>query len=150
MSLSRRVQDDLVVAMKARERTRMSVLRLIKTALKNKEIELGTDLSPEEEIQILQTMVKQRNEAIETFDKAGRTDLSSKEAEEKVLIQAYLPEEVSSDEIERVTLEVIEALGGGSPRDMGRVMKETMARLKGTGKTVDGKVVNAVVRSKLT
>ena len=150
MSLAKRLQEDLVVAMKAKERARTGVLRLMKTALKNKEIELGRELSPEEEVALLQTMVKQRNEAIETFDRAGRTDLSEKEREEKTFIQAYLPEAVSSEEIERVVEEVVEATGASSPKDMGRVMKEVMARLKSTGKTVDGKAVNAVVRSKLT
>ncbi len=150
MSLAKRLQEDLLVAMKAKERARTSVLRLIKTALKNKEIELGRELSPEEEVALLQTMVKQRNEAIETFERAGRTDLSEKEREEKGFIQAYLPEAVSSEEIERVVEEVVEATGAASPKDMGRVMKEVMARLKSTGKAVDGKAVNAVVRSKLT
>ncbi len=92
MSLSERLQTELVPAMKAKERTRGGVIRMIKAALKNKEIEKGKSILIEEENQILQTMVKQRNESIEQFEKGGRSDLAKKEAEEKELIQAYLPE----------------------------------------------------------
>lgn len=150
MTLSERIQKDLTAAMKAKEPARLSVLRLIKTAVQNKEIDVGGDLSPEVEIQILQTMVKQRNEAIETFEKAGRSDLAEKEKAEKTIIQSYLPEEISEEEIERVASEVVEELGATSPKDMGKVMKETMVRLKSTGKTVDGKAVNAAVRARLS
>ena len=150
MSLSERVQSDLTSAMKARETTRVSVLRLIKTAIQNKEIDLGEGLSTEQEIQLLQTMVKQRNESIATFEKAGRQDLADKEKEELVILQSYLPEEVSLDEVDEVVANVVKELGASSPKDMGNVMKETMARLKKTGKAVDGKVVNQMVRSKLS
>ena len=150
MTLSEKLQAELAPAMKARERSRVGVIRLIKAALKNKEIEKGGSLSIEEENQIMQTMVKQRIESIEQFEKGGRSDLAGKEAEEKELILAYLPEAVSEDEIERIAVEVIEELGASSPKDMGRVMKETMARLKDLSKPVDGKAVNAVVRTKLS
>lgn len=150
MSLAERLQRHLVEAMKARETTRVSVLRLIKTAVQNKEIELGEPLTTEQEIQLLQTMVKQRSEAIETFEKAGRDDLASKEKEELEIIRSYLPAEISLDEVDRVADEVIRELSASSPKDMGNVMKETMSRLKATGKTVDGKVVSEVVRSKLS
>jgi hypothetical protein len=136
--------------MKARETTRVSVLRLLKSAIQNKEIELGGPLSTEQENQLLQTSVKQRNESIETFEKADRQDLASKEKEELTIVRAYLPEEVSLDEVDRVVVEVVTELEASSPKDMGGVMKETMSRLKATGKTVDGKVVNQVVRSKLS
>ena len=150
MSLSDTLQSELAPAMKAKERIRVGVIRLIKAAVKNKEIENGRSLSTEEENQVLQTMVKQRNEAMEQFEKGGRSDLAKKEAAEKKLIQAYLPEAVSQEEIERVVVEVIEALGASSPKDMGGVMKEAMARLKGLGKPVDGKAVNGAVRTKLS
>lgn len=150
MSLSERIQKDLVEAMKARQTTRVSVLRLVKAAIKNKEIELGKELTEEQEHALLQTMVKQRNEAIETFEKAERHDLAGKERDEIEVIRAYLPEPLSKDEVERVAGEVIEELGASSPKEMGNVMKETMARLKKTGKTVDGKVVNEIVRAKLS
>ncbi len=150
MSLSERLQKDLVEAMKARETTRVSVLRLIKSAIQNKEIELGEALSAEQEIQLLQTTVKQRNESIATFEKADRQDLAAKEKEELTFVRAYLPEEVSLDEVDQVVAAVVDELQASSPKDMGNVMKETMARLKKTGKAVDGKVVNQVVRSKLS
>ena len=136
--------------MKARETTRLSVLRLIKTAIQNKEIELGEALSTEQEIQLLQTMVKQRNEAITSFEKGNRKDLADKEREELTYLGAYLPEEVSLDEIDSMVVAMVSELEATSPKDMGNVMKETMARLKKTGKTVDGKVVNQIVRSKLS
>lgn len=150
MSFSERLQKDLTEAMKARETTRISVLRLLKSALQNKEIELGEPLSTEQEMQLLQTSVKQRTESIETFEKAGREDLASKEKEELAIVRAYLPEEISLDEVDRIVVEVVAELGASSPKDMGGVMKEAMSRLKATGKTVDGKVVNQVVRSKLS
>lgn len=150
MSLAERLQRDLVEAMKARDTTRVGVLRLIKTAVQNKQIELGGELTVDQERQLLQTMVKQRNEAIETFEKANRDDLANKEKDELTIVRTYLPEEISLDEVDRVAAEVIAELGASSPKDMGNVMKETMSRLKQTGKTVDGKVVNEVVRSKLS
>ena len=150
MSLSERLQKDLVEAMKARQTTRLSVLRLIKSAIQNKEIDLGEPLTTEQDLQLLQTMVKQRNESISTFEKADRQDLADKEKEELVIVRTYLPEEISLDEVDRVVIAVVEELQASSPKEMGNVMKETMARLKKTGKVVDGKVVNQVVRSKLS
>ena len=150
MSLSERLQKDLVEAMKARETTRLSVLRLIKSAIQNKEIELGEPLSTEQDVQLLQTMVKQRNESIATFEKAGRQDLADKEKEELTIVRTYLPEQISLDEVDRVVVAVVDELRASSAKDMGNVMKETMARLKKTGKAVDGKIVNQVVRSKLS
>jgi len=150
MSLSERLQEDLVEAMKARQTTRLSVLRLIKSAIQNKEIDLGEALTTAQDLQLLQTMVKQRNESISTFEKANRQDLADKEKEELAIVRTYLPEEVSLDEVDRVVVAVVEELQSSSPKDIGIVMKETMARLKKTGKVVDGKVVNQVVRSKLS
>ncbi len=150
MSLSERLQKDLVEAMKAPETTRVSVLRLIKSAIQNKEIELGEALSTEQDVQLLQTMVKQRHESITTFENADRQDLADKEKEELTIVRNYWPEEISLDEVDRVVVAVVDELQASSPKDMGNVMKETMARLKKTGKAVDGKVVNHVVRSKLS
>ena len=149
MSLSERIQNDLVTAMKAKDTARVGVLRLIKTAIQNKKIELRKELTVDEENQLLQTMVKQRNESIETYRNAGRTDLADKEEAEKALLQEFLPEEVRPEEVARIASEVVTELGASSPKDMGRVMKETMTRLKSTGKTVDGKAVNQAVRAAL-
>jgi uncharacterized protein YqeY len=150
VSLSERIQSELVDAMKRKDALKVSVLRMTKAALKNKEIELRKPLSPDEENQVLQTLVKQRTESIETFEKGGRADLVEKETLERDLLRSYLPEAISGAEVERVVGEVVEALGASSAKDVGAVMKEALARLKATGKTVDGKAVNAVVRAKLS
>lgn len=150
MSLSERIQSDLVNAMKSKEALRLSVLRMAKAALKNKEIELRRPLSPDEENQVLQTLVKQRTESIEAFEKGGRANLAEKEGKERDLLRTYLPEAVSESDVERVVVEVIQDLGASSAKDVGAVMKEALVRLKATGKTVDGKAVNAVVRAKLS
>lgn len=150
MSLTEKIQSDLVRAMKEREAVKVSVLRMVKAALKNKQIELKKPLVSEEEIQVLQTLVKQRSESIEVFARAGRTDLVEKETAEREIVAAYLPESVSQDEIERVVGEVVTVLGASSSKDVGAVMKEALARLKATGKTVDGKTVNAAVRARLS
>jgi hypothetical protein len=150
MSLTEKIQSDLVRAMKEKEPVKVGVLRMVKAALKNKQIELKKPLGSEEEIQVLQTLVKQRNESIEVFGRAGRTDLVEKETAEREIVAAYLPESVSQDEIERVVSEVVTALGAASAKDVGAVMKEALSRLKATGKTVDGKTVNAAVRARLS
>ncbi|HEY7819986.1 MAG TPA: GatB/YqeY domain-containing protein, partial [Vicinamibacteria bacterium] len=102
MSLADRIQSDLVEAMKRKEALRVSVLRMTKSAIKNKEIELRKPLTADEENQVLQTLVKQRTESIETFEKGGRKDLADKEKEEREILRSYLPEAVSDAEIERV------------------------------------------------
>lgn len=150
MSFSERIQSELVDAMKRKDALKVSVLRMTKAALKNKEIELRKPLSPDEENQVLQTLVKQRTESIETFEKGGRADLVEKETLERDLLRSYLPEAISEAEVETVVVEVVKALGASSAKDVGAVMKEALARLKATGKTVDGKAVNAVVRAKLS
>jgi uncharacterized protein YqeY len=150
VSLSERIQGDLVEAMKRKDALTVSVLRMAKSALKYKEIELKKRLTPDEENQVLQTLVKQRTESIETFEKGGRADLAEKEARERDLIRTYLPEAISEAEAERVVAEVVKDLGASSAKDVGAVMKEALSRLKATGKTVDGKAVNALVRAKLS
>ena len=150
MSLTEKIQSDLVRAMKEKEPAKVGVLRMVKAALKNKQIELKRPLGSEEEIQVLQTLVKQRNESIDVFARAGRTDLAEKETAEREIVAAYLPESVSQDEIERVVGEVVTALGATSAKDVGAVMKEALSRLKATGKTVDGKTVNAAARARLS
>jgi len=150
VTLSERIQSDLVDAMKRKETLKVSVLRMTKAALKNKEIELRRPVSPDEENQLLQTLVKQRTESIEMFEKGGRADLVEKETLERDILRSYLPEAVSEAEVERVVVEVVKDLGASSAKDIGAVMKEALVRLKGTGKTVDGKAVNAVVRAKLS
>lgn len=148
MSLSERIQSELLAAMKSKEVLKLSVLRMTKAALRK--IELRRPLSPDEESQLLQTLVKQRTESIEMFEKGGRADLAEKEGKERDLLRAYLPEAVSEADVERVVVEVLRDLGASSAKDIGAVMKEALVRLKATGKTVDGKAVNSVVRAKLS
>lgn len=145
-----RVQKDMVAAMKARDSFKVGVLRLVKAALQNKQIEARGKLSVEQENQVLATLVKQRNEAIDLYQKAGRSELVDRETAERDLIITYLPERISDEEVAAVVDAVISELHASTAKDIGAVMKETLARLKSTGKTVDGKSVNAVVRAKLT
>jgi len=148
VSLSERIQSELLAAMKSKEVLKLSVLRMTKAALRK--IELRRPLSPDEESQLLQTLVKQRTESIEMFEKGGREELVEKEWMERDLLRAYLPEAVSEADVERVVVEVLRDLGASSAKDIGAVMKEALVRLKATGKTVDGKAVNSVVRAKLS
>jgi len=122
---------------------------MIKSALKNREIEKQGSLSEEETIQVLKTQLKQRIEAAEHFEAGGRSELADKERSEKLVIESYLPEPISAEQMETVVASVILETGAGGPRDMGVVMKETMARLHATGQTVDGKAVSTLVRDKL-
>ena len=147
MALIEQIQKQMTEAMKAKETLRLSVLRGLKTALKNKEIEKMRALNENEEIQVLQTLVKQRKESIEQFTKGGRPELAEQEQAELKIIETYLPAAVGREEIERAVSEAIAEVQAGSPKDMGRVMKAVMAKF--TGKVVDGKLVNEMVRAKL-
>jgi len=147
MALIERIQKELVEAMKAKETLRLSVLRGLKTALKNKEIEKMRALNETEEIQVLQTLVKQRKESIEQFTKGGRPELAEQEQAELKLIETYLPAAVSREEIDQAVSETIAEVQASSAKDMGRVMKAVMAKF--AGKVVDGKLVNEMVRGKL-
>ena len=149
MNLEERITKDLLKSMKDRDSQRTSVLRMMKSALKNREIEKRGPLSEEETIQVLKTQLKQGIEAIEHFEAGGRSDLADKERGEKLVIESYLPEPISAEQMEKVVSRVIQETGASGPRDMGAVMKETMDRLKSTGKTVDGKAVSTLVREKL-
>ena len=149
MALVEQIQRDLVQAMKNRDAARVGVLRMISAALKNKQIEKKAALSDEDVIQVLKTQQKQRAESIEQFDKGGRSDLAEKERQEKKVVESYLPEPMSEEEIETVIAEVIREVGAEGPKSMGVVMKESMSRLQSTGKMVDGKKVNALVKIKL-
>lgn len=147
MKIRDRINSDLIAAMKAQEPARLSVLRMMKAAIKLKEVELGTALEDAQAIQVLSTMIKQRRDSIEQFTRGGRTDLAEKEAAEIPVIETYLPAAVSDEEIAGVIDEVIRESGASSARDIGPVMKQCMARF--AGKLIDGKKVNALVRARL-
>ena len=147
MKLRDKINVDLTAAMKAQEAERLSVLRMMKTAVKNKEIEARSELDDAQVIQVLSTLIKQRRDSIEHFSRGGRTELAEKEAAEIKVIEGYLPAAVSDDEIVSVVEEVIRATGASSAKDMGTVMKQTMSRF--AGKPLDGKKVSAIVKQRL-
>ena len=147
MTIVEKVEKDLVAAMKAREELRLSVMRMAKTALKNKQIELGKSLSDDQAFAVLRTLVKQRRDSVEQFRKGGREDLATKEEAEIVILQAYLPAEASEEEISAAITAAIEETGAAGPQDLGKVMKAAMSRL--AGKNADGKRVNQMVHAKL-
>ncbi len=150
MSLKEKIIADLTSAMKAKDAARVSTLRMIKTALMNKQIEKGSvnaELSDEEVIKTLQTLIKQRRESVEQYQKAGRNDLAEKESIEIKIIEEYLPQPASLEEIEAAVKEAIAETNASSLKDMGAVMKTAMAKL--AGKTFDGKIVNQIAREKL-
>jgi len=147
MSLRDRLTEDLKLAMKARDQLRMDVIRMIKAAVLNKEVELKKDLDDAEMSRIMTTMIKQRKESVEQFEKGQRAELAAKERQEISIIEAYLPKAISPDELDRTVDAVIRESGATSAKDMGAVMKAVMARL--AGQPVDGKHVSDLVRSKL-
>jgi uncharacterized protein YqeY len=143
-----RIQNDLTAAMKEKDELRLSVLRMMKSALKNKEIEKMRPLDDLESLRVLQTLVKQRHESVEQFIKGGRRDLAEKEKKEIALIEKYLPAAPSDDEIHRAVEEAISETGADSLKQMGAVIKA--ARTKLEGKTVDGKALSDRVRERLS
>ena len=147
MSFLDRINEDLKSAMKSKDSDRLSTLRMVKTALKNREIDKMGALTDEESIKVLQSLVKQRRDSIEQYQQAGRIDLAEKEAAELKTIEEYLPAALDEAAIARVVEETIAETGAGSMKEMGAVMKAVMAKL--AGQTVDGKVVNQIVKSKL-
>lgn len=147
MNLLERINEDLKEAMKSRDADRLSTLRMIKTALKNKEIDKMAPLDDTEAMKMLQTLVKQRRDSAEQYLQVGRTDLADKELAEIGLIEAYLPAAVDEATIARLVDEAIAEIGATSPKEMGAVMKAVMAKL--AGQPVDGKVINQLVRTKL-
>jgi hypothetical protein len=133
--------------MKARDQARLDPLRMLKTALTNKQIEKGRDLDEAEALQVVASLVRQRRESIEQFRKGGRTDLVEKETREIKVLETYLPPAMDEAELDALVQTAISETGATSPKDMGRVMKDLMPRLAGRG--VDGKAVNELVRRKL-
>jgi uncharacterized protein len=148
MSLTEQLSKSVAEAMKARDQARLSPLRMLKAALMNREVERGRALTEAEELQVVSTMVKQRKESIDQFNKGGRPDLVAKETAELAILETYLPEAPAPGDLDRIVSEVIAETGSTTSKDMGKVMKGVMARLAGA--QVDGKTVNELVRKKLT
>jgi uncharacterized protein YqeY len=148
MTYLERIQNDLVAAMKQKDELRLSVLRMVKSALKHKEIEKIRPLDDMESLQVLQTLVKQRRESVEQFTKGGRNDLADKETREIAIIESYLPAAPSDEDIRKAVQEAIAETGADSIKSMGAVVKAARARLE--GKNVDGKALSDKVRESLT
>jgi len=148
MPLNEQIAADLTAAMKAKDATRLSALRMLKAAVMNKGmVEKGRDLEDAEVLQVVASLVKQRRDSVEQFAKAGRTDLVDKETAEIAILEHYLPPAVSAEEIEAAVDAAIAETGATSVKDMGKVMKAVMPKL--AGKNADGKAVNDAVRRKL-
>jgi uncharacterized protein YqeY len=148
MSLVEDVNAALTRAMKAQDQTTLAPLRMLKSALVNRAVEKGRDLNEAEAQQVVSSLVKQRRDAIEQFEKGGRRDLAEKEAAEIPVLQAYLPPAASDEEIDQAVTAAIVETAAASPSDMGRVMAAVMAKL--AGRTADGRTVSTLVRSRLT
>jgi uncharacterized protein YqeY len=148
MGYIERIQSDLTAAMKEKDELRLSVLRMVKSALKNKEIEKMRSLDDLESLQVLQTLVKQRRESVDQFRKGGRPDLADKETKEIAIIEQYLPAAPSDQEMRRAIEAAIAEESADSLKQMGAVIKAARARLE--GKAVDGKVLSDKVRERLS
>ena len=149
MGIPEQVQNDMVAAMRSREELRLSCLRMVKAALKNKEIEKRAPLEEKEAQQVLATLIKQRRDSIEQFQKGGRHELADKEAAEIKVIEAYLPKALGEEEIAAAVKATIAEMGSPTMKDMGTVMKNAMAKLQAGGSRVDGKMVSEIVKKQL-
>lgn len=149
MSMMEQIQKDITEAMKARDEHRLSTLRMVKSALKLKEVEKMSALDDKESQQILTTLIKQRKESIEQFTKGGRQEMADREAAEIKLIEAYLPKAAGEAEIVAGVKATIAEMGSPTMKDMGTVMKNAMARFAAAGMRVDGKVVSEAVKKEL-
>ena len=147
MELSKQIVADLTASMKAQDAARTSTLRMVKAAMMNRQIEKGAELDDDEVQKLLRSLVRQRRDSIEQYEKANRQELADKEKAEITVIERYIPAAASQEEIERVVTTVIAETGATSIRDMGKVMKAAQAAL--SGKNADGKLISELVKAKL-
>jgi len=147
MSLTERVQKEMVDAMRGKEELRLSTLRMMKAALQMKRIDKRADLDEKEELQVFSTMIKQRKDSIEQFEKGNRPELAAKEASEITIIEGYMPKAVGEEEIVAMVKTVVAEMGSPTMKDMGAVMKNVMAKFGGA--RVDGKIVSEAVKKQL-
>ncbi len=150
MPISEQVQKDMVEAMKAKAELKLSTLRMVKAALKNREIDKRAPLTDQEAMAVLNTLIKQRRDSIEQFTKGGRQELADKEAAEIKIIEGYLPQAVGEEEIAATVRAVIAEMGSPTMKDMGTVMKNVMAKFAQSGSRVDGKAVSETVKKELS
>jgi uncharacterized protein YqeY len=147
MAFIDRISEDLTAAMRSRDQLKLGALRMLKAALMNRQVERGRALDDAESLQVVASLIKQRRDSFEQFDKAGRKDLADKEQAEIAVLDAYLPPAMDAAELERLVDEAIRETGAASPKDMGKAMKAAM--LKIAGAQVDGKAVSELVKRKL-
>ncbi|MFZ7113688.1 MAG: GatB/YqeY domain-containing protein [Desulfatiglandales bacterium] len=147
MTFQEQISNDLVGAIKARNDTRVSCLRMLKTALKNRQVEKMGELTDEEVQAVISSLIRRGQEAAKEFRQGGREELALKEEEEAEILYGYLPEQLSPDEIENTLREVISELGATGPKDLGKVMKTAMARMSGKAQ---GKEVSAMAKTLLS
>jgi len=148
MTIQEKIQAQMSDAMRNKDQLRLSCLRMMKTAVKNKEIEKMKPLDGNEVIAVLNTLVKQRKDSIDQFRKGGREELAQKEEAEIRIIEEYLPAAASEQEIQQAIVQAIQETGAASMKDMGKVMKAALARL--SGKSADGARVSQLVKDKLS
>ena len=147
MSRKDRITTDLTAAMKAQDAPRLSTLRMVKAAIMNRQIEKGGELTDEELTKLFQSLVKQRRDSVEQYDKGNRPELAARERAEIAVIEAYLPQAATREEIEQAVAAAISETGASSMKEMGAVMKAAQAKL--AGRTADGRAMSEIVKSKL-
>ncbi|RYL91573.1 GatB/YqeY domain-containing protein [Sporolactobacillus sp. THM7-4] len=146
MNLVDRLTTDMKQAMRAKDKVRLSVIRMIKTSMQNESIKLGRELSDDEALSVLTRELKQRKDSLQEFENAGRQDLVDEVSKEIEIVQSYMPEQLSDDELQSIIEETISEVGAKSKADIGKVMKAVMPKIKGRA---DGSSVNRLVRSQL-
>ncbi len=153
VGVAKRIDTDIVAAMKAREAARVEALRMVKSALKSKEIDKREPLTEAEAQAVLTTLIKQRRESVEQFTKGNRPELAAKEASEMALIEAYLPKSAGPEELKLLVENTLEALTASGerlgPKEMGLVMKAVQERIKEKGLRADGRMVSELVKAAL-
>lgn len=147
MSLLERLNNDMKQAMKSKDKDKLTVIRMIKASLQNEAIKLGNELSEEQELTVLSREMKQRKDSLHEFDKAGRPDLVEKLRQELEVVELYMPEQLSEEEVESIVRETIAETGASSKAEMGKVMSAIMPKVKGKA---DGSLVNKLVQQHLS
>lgn len=147
MGLEERLMDEMKEAMKSNDKPRLSIIRMIRSAVKNREIEVGKKLDDEGIMKVIQGMIRKGEEALEQFQNAGRTDLIEKEKKEVEILKSYLPQPLSQEEILQIIDETIQETQASSLKDLGKVMKTLMAKIGGKA---DGKQINQWVKERLS
>ncbi len=150
MAISEKINQDITQAMRARDEHRLTTLRMVKSALKNKEIEKRSPLDDQEAVQVLSTLIKQRRDSVEQFTKGGRPELADKESSEIKMIEAYMPAAAGEAEIASAVRATIAEMGSPTIKEMGNVMKNVMAKFQADGIRVEGKAVSEAVKRELS